>query len=66
MPHGSDETYLTNQTDIFSVFRITEKRDLDYFYALNTELPDVIKALEPYHYIEYNYDSITAKPPISI
>jgi cytidylate kinase len=57
---------LTSQTDIFSIFRITEKRDLDYFYALNAELPEQIKALQPHHYIEYDHDSITVKPPISI
>ncbi len=57
---------LTSQTDAFSIFRITEKRDLDYFYALNAELPDIIKALEPHHYIEYDHDSIEVKSPISL
>ncbi len=57
---------LTSQTDVFDIFRITEKRDLDYFYALNAELPEMIKALEPHHFIEYDHDSIEVKPPISI
>ncbi len=51
---------------MFSIFRITEKRDLDYFYALNAELPEMIKTLEPHHYIEYNHDSIVVKNPISL
>ncbi len=57
---------LTSQTDVFSIFRITEKRDLDYFYALNAELPEMIKTLEPHHYIEYNHNSIEIKNPISL
>ncbi|MDA8340342.1 MAG: hypothetical protein M0Z70_13665, partial [Nitrospiraceae bacterium] len=57
---------LTSQTDVFCIFRITEKRDLDYFYALNAELPDQIRALEPHHYIEYDHDSIEIRNPISL
>ncbi|MCL5062201.1 MAG: hypothetical protein M1443_03200 [Nitrospirae bacterium] len=57
---------LTSQTDVFCIFRITEKRDLDYFYALNAELLDQIRALEPHYYIQYDHNSIEVKPPISI
>jgi hypothetical protein len=54
------------KTDIFDIFRITEKRDIDYFYALNSELPDAIKSLNPFHYIQYDYDTIEVKQPILI
>ena len=57
---------LTSQTDAFSIFRITEKRDLDYFYALNAELPEAIRALQEHHYIEYDHDRIEVRNPISL
>lgn len=57
---------LTSQTDVFCIFRITEKRDLEYFYALNAEMPEAIRALQEHHFIEYDHDSIEIRQPISI
>ncbi|MBI4847552.1 MAG: ATP-binding protein [Nitrospirae bacterium] len=49
---------LTSQTDEFYVFRVTEKRDLEYFENLSSELPELIRGLPKYSYLKYNYEEI--------
>lgn len=55
---------LTSQTAEFYIFKVTEKRDLDYFAERSSELPDKIKALKKYHYIKYDHKDLKICPPI--
>lgn len=55
---------LTSQTGKFFVFKVTEKRDLDYFSYLNSDLPDKIKELKNYYHIEYDHISIKTLSPL--
>lgn len=56
---------LTSQTDEFYIFRMHEKRDLDYFHELNSELPDKIKDLQQFSYIKYDHQEIKVMPPLA-
>lgn len=49
---------LTSQTSEFYIFNITEKRDLDYFSFINSDLPEKIKQLPKFHHIKYNHRDI--------
>lgn len=56
---------ITSQTAEFYIYKVTEKRDLDYFSYLNADLPERIRALNKYHFIKYDHTAIQELSPIS-